>query len=277
MALVRHSRGDADEALALMDEAERVYVGDFAPNVRPVHATRARLLVAHGRLVQALAWAEEQHLSSRDELTYIHEYEHVTLAMLLLAEHGLSRDAEVLAEATELLGRLHDLAEQGGRCGTLIEVLALQALASQARGETSAAVTALQRALTLAEPEGFRHVFTQHGQHLLPVLRAITPSDRNAYVRELMTSCASAVSASQSVHDHPAAPSALVDPLSDRELVVLRLLASDLTGPDLARHLVVSLNTVRTHTRNIYAKLGVSGRRAAVRRGRELGLLNRDT
>ena len=67
----------------------------------------------------------------------------------------------------------------------------------------------------------------------------------------------------------------LVEPLSDRELEVLRLLGTDLGGPDIARHLVVSLNTVRTHTRNIYAKLGVNNRRAAVRRGEELQLLTR--
>jgi LuxR family maltose regulon positive regulatory protein len=67
----------------------------------------------------------------------------------------------------------------------------------------------------------------------------------------------------------------LVDPLSERELEVLRLLATDLSGPELARHLVVSLNTVRTHTRNVYSKLGVSGRRAAVTRARELNLLSR--
>jgi LuxR family maltose regulon positive regulatory protein len=274
MALARHARGDADEAVALLDEAERVYVGDFSPDVRPVHATRARLLVAHGRIAQARAWADERKLSGSEELTYVHEYEHVTLAMLLLAEHELHRSATALDEAVDLLRRLRGNTEGGGRTGTLIEVLVLQALASQAHGDSSAAVSTLRQALTLAAPERFGQVFTQHGQHLLTVLRAFPASDRSPYIRGLMAGCVPADSGSGRLPDSASGQQALVDPLSDRELVVLRLLASDLPGPDLARHLVVSLNTLRTHTRNIYAKLGVNGRRGAVRRGRELGLLN---
>ena len=276
MAMLRQARGDTDEAIALLDEADKVYVADFAPDVRPVHATRARLLVAQGRLAQARAWAAEHHLSSSDEQTYVHEYEHVTLAMLLLAEHDLHRGAGALDEATELLARVHDHAQRAGRTGTVIEVLVLQALASHARGDTSAAATVLRRALVLAEPEGFGRVFTQHGRPLLTVLRALPSQARSSYVRGLMAGCLSPDGGRQRDRDHAPGQQALADPLSDRELVVLRLLASDLTGPELARHLVVSLNTLRTHTRNIYTKLDVNGRRAAVRRGGELGLLNHD-
>jgi LuxR family maltose regulon positive regulatory protein len=71
----------------------------------------------------------------------------------------------------------------------------------------------------------------------------------------------------------PSSTESLIEPLSGRELDVLRLLRTDLGGPDIARELVVSLNTVRTHTKNIYAKLGVNNRRAAVRRAEELDLL----
>ncbi len=275
MALTRQARGDADEASALMTEAEHVYVADFAPNVRPVHATRARLMVAQGQLAQARAWAVEHTVTSSEDLTYVHEYEHVTLVMLLLAEHGLQGDVGALDEATQLLGRLRENTQRGARTGTLIEVLVLQALASQAHGDTRAAVTTLQAALALAEPERYGRIFTQHGQNLLTVLRALPLPDRTPYVRDLMAECTPQGAGLQLAREAASRPQALVDPLSERELVVLRLLASDLTGPDLARHLVVSLNTLRTHTRNIYTKLEVNGRRAAVSRGRELGLLDR--
>jgi LuxR family maltose regulon positive regulatory protein len=277
MAQLRHVHGDDEEALALLEEAERVYLADFSPNVRPVHATRARVLIALGRLGQAHAWAAEHHLTSLDQLTYVREYEHVTLALLLLAEHQASRSAGSTADALQLLGRLQRDAEAGGRAGTLIEVLVLTSLASWAHGNQDDAVSQLERAVALGEPEGYVRVFAQHATKLLPVLSLLpAPVADSTYVQALR--CAARTAAA----DAPAtskssgiARQALVDPLSRRELEVLSLLATDLTGPELARHLVVSLNTLRTHTRNVYAKLGVSGRRAAVSRARELDLLGR--
>jgi LuxR family maltose regulon positive regulatory protein len=277
MALVRQARGDLDEALALLDESERLYVADFKPDVRPVHATRARLLVAAGRLDDARAWAAGHGLAADDELTYLREYEHVTLAMLLVA--GLRAAAPPLRQTErvhDLLERLHDEAERGGRTATVIEVLVLQALAAQAHGDAAAAGAYLRGALGLARPEGLVRVFAQHGA-ALPRLLGVLPSaeQRDPLVRRLVAASAPG-EPSASTQGPPAGPrQQLLDPLSRRELEVLRLLATDLTGPELARQLVVSLNTLRTHTRNVYTKLGVSGRRAAVTRARELDLLGR--
>nr|WP_245358962.1 LuxR C-terminal-related transcriptional regulator [Kribbella aluminosa] len=92
----------------------------------------------------------------------------------------------------------------------------------------------------------------------------------SAYLRTLLAAARRPARVSR-----PAAPQNLLDPLSDRELDVLRLLTSELDGPSIARELVVSLNTVRTHTKHIYTKLGVNNRRAAIRRGHQLGLLTR--
>jgi LuxR family transcriptional regulator, maltose regulon positive regulatory protein len=268
MARVREAEGDLDGALDLLDEALRVYMGDFAPNVRPIPALRARVLAAQGRVDEAFAWAREQGLSAEDDLSYLREFEHVTLARALLAQYRAERAEPPISDAARLLGRLLQAAEAGERMGSVIEILVLQALTDHARGDVPGALAALERALTLAEPEGYVRMFVGEGPPMASLLRAaakqgIAPS----YVRRLLA----AVNRSE---DRPV-QQRLIEPLSERELDVLRLLGSDLDGPDIARELTVSLNTMRTHTRNIYAKLGVSNRRAAVRRAAELGLLSR--
>ncbi len=267
MARVRQVEGDLAGAVPLLDDAERVYHGDYSPNVRPVPAMRARVWLAQGRLADAFDWVRTQGLSVDDELTYLREYEHVTLARALLARYRIERDLTAGQQAVELLERLLAAAEDGGRTGSVLEVLVLQALAHQARGDLAAAMAPLQRALALAEPEGSVRVFLDEGPPMTALLSVLRQrGTAPAYATVLLTGAG----------DRPTRPTGapgLVEPLSDRELDVLRLLAGDLGGPAIAQQLVVSLNTVRTHTKNIYAKLGVNDRRAAVRRATELDLL----
>jgi LuxR family maltose regulon positive regulatory protein len=216
---------------------------------------RARLLAAQGRIGEALGWAREYGLSAADDLSYRREFEHITLARVLLAQRtGTGAD-----EAARLLDRLLAAAEAGERTGSVIEILVLQALAD-------GTVAPLVRALTLAEPEGYVRVFVDEGPPMAALLKAVLKQRVSwTYVRRLVDAGGKRI----------VAPQRLVDPLSERELGVLRLLATDLDGPAIARELVVSLNTLRTHTRNIYAKLGVNSRREAVRRAGELNLLSR--
>ena len=260
MARIKETEGDLDAAVALLDDAERVYAGDFSPNVRPVPAMRARVWVTQGRLDDARDWAHEQGLSADDDLTYLREFEHITLARMILAQPTPD-------EAIRLLERLLQAAEEGGRTGSVIEILVLLALAHQMDGDIEGALTSLERALVLAEPEGYVRIFVDEGPPMAALLAAA--ADRGTspdYVRRLASSSDAEV--------RVAPKQDLIEPLSERELEVLRLLGSDLSGPDIARELVVSLNTVRTHTKSIYAKLGVNSRRAAVRRADELGLLS---
>ena len=266
MARIREAEGDLGGALDLLNEAERLYVGDFFPNVRPVPALQARVRVAQGKWGEALGWARERGLSVDDDLSYLREFEHITLARVLLARYGAEHAERSVHEAARLLGRLLRAAEEGARTGSVIEILVLQALARQARGDIPAALAALQRALTLAEPEGYVRIFADEGPPMTSLLRTaakrgITPG----YARLLLA-------AVSKTGDSTPVSQCLIEPLSERELDVLRLLGTDLGGPEIARELVVSLNTVRTHTKNIYAKLGVNNRRAAVRRAAELDL-----
>ncbi|HJQ87944.1 MAG TPA: LuxR C-terminal-related transcriptional regulator [Propionibacteriaceae bacterium] len=269
MAGVRRAQGDLHGALDLLNEAERLYIRGFSPEIRPVPALKARVWVALGRLDEALGWARESDLSVEDDLSYLREFEHITLAKVLLAQHTTERPGGSLHEATRLLDRLLRSAEDAARTGSVLEILVLQALAHQAQGDIPAALASLQRAVTLAEPEGYARIFVDEGQPMASLLRAAAKKGiAPGYVRRHLAAVNKTADAA------PVQPG-LIEPLSDRELDVLRLLGTDLNGPDIARELTVSLSTVRTHTNRIYAKLGVNNRRAAVRQAQQLDLMPR--
>ena len=252
--------GDLDGAVELLHEAERVYDNDFSPKVRPVAALRARVLVQQGRLDEALRWARDHDVSEEDDLSYVREFEHLTLARLMLAQGEPGR-------ALDLLDRMLSAAERGGRTGSVLEILVLRAVGHQLLQDSPTAVPSLGRALELAEPEGYVRLFLDLGPPMTALLRAAAEQGISpAYVRRLLA-------AGGASHDHAPAQRGGVETLSERELDVLRLLGTDLTGPQIARQLVVSLHTVRSHTKSIYTKLGVNTRRAAVRQGDELHLL----
>jgi LuxR family maltose regulon positive regulatory protein len=267
LARIREVEGDLDGALDLLHEAERLYVSDFFPNVRPVAALKTRMWVAQGRLGEALGWVRERGLSAHDDLSYLLEFAHITLARVLLARYASDRADGSILEAMRLLERLLQAAEDGGRTGSVIEILVLQALALQMHGDLPAALVALNRALTLAEPEGYVRMFVDEGPPMAVLLKkAAKHAAAPNYVRQLLSAFGKA-------EDTTPVKQISIESLSERELEVLRLLRTELNGPEMARELRVSLNTLRTHTKNIYGKLGVNNRRAAVRHAEELELL----
>lgn len=267
MARVREAQADWDGALDLLHEAERMYVSDFFPNVRPIAAMKTRVWVAQGRLIEAHEWAGAQGLSVTDDLGSLREFEHITLARAHLARLKVDSSDRSVQEASGLLERLLHAAEEGGRTGSAIEILVLLALARHEVGDVPGALVPLERALKLAEPEGYVRVFVGEGEPMEALLRS-------ALQRRVMPSYVSRLLAAfDSTLNRPPGMQALSEPLSERERDVLRLLGTDLSGPEIARELIVSLNTLRTHTKNIYGKLDVNNRRAAVRRAGELGLI----
>ena len=279
MARIRGAQGDLDGALNLLHQAEGLYASDFSPNVRPVAAWKARVWVVQGRLGEALGWARERGLSAKDDLSYLREFEHITLARILLARYKSDGTDSSLRDAIGLLERLLKAAQEGGRTGNVIEILVLQALAHQALGDLPAALLSLGQALTLAEPEGYIRMFLDEGSAMAGLLREaarrrIMPDYTGkllaAFEAEGQTSVASA--GESSLLTIPASQP-LIEPLSQRELEVLRLFKTELSGPEIARELVIGLSTVRTHTKSIYNKLNVNTRRAAVKRAEELNLI----
>jgi LuxR family maltose regulon positive regulatory protein len=275
-ARLKVAQGDLDAALDLLHKAERLYYRTPIPDVHPITALIARVWVAAGRLAEALNWVHERGLSVDDELSYLREYEHITLARVLIARNKSDvgeRSTHSMREAVGLLERLLQAAEEGERIGSVIEILALLALAHQSQGDIPPALLPLERALRLAEPEGYIQIFVDAGPPMAILLEeakkhanAIAPN----YVRQLLTAFGRPDSLA---HRKIPVTHSLIEPLSERELDVLRLLGTELSGPEIARELMVSLNTVRTHTKNIYNKLGVNNRRAAVRRAQEIDLL----
>jgi LuxR family maltose regulon positive regulatory protein len=273
MARIREAQGDLHGALELLDEAERLYMSDFSPNVHPIAALKARVWVAQGRLKEALDWARKQGLSPEDDLSYLHEFEHITLARVLLATNNRNRTDSLIHETTGLLERLLKAAQEGGRIGNVIEILILQALAHHAQGDLSAALLPLGQALSLAEPQGYIRIFVDEGSPMLQLLR-------EAAARKIMPDYTSKLLAAFEVQEQatspiPTSPASqpLIEPLSQRELEVLRLFKTELSGPEIANQLVIALSTVRTHTKSIYNKLNVKDRRAAVKRAIELNLI----
>ena len=200
----------------------------------------------------------------------------MTLARVVIAQYRRDGTNELIHQAIALLTQLLAAAEAQERMGSIIKILVVLALAREAQGDVSAAVTSLERALTLAEPEGHIRIFAEAGTPMVQLLqecmtRNITPT----YTQRLLTALETwgqpqddALSASVG-----SSPQPLIEPLSQRELDVLRLLNTELTGPEIASELVVALSTVRTHTKRIYGKLNVTNRRAAVKRAVELDLI----
>jgi LuxR family transcriptional regulator, maltose regulon positive regulatory protein len=269
MARILEAQGDPDGALDLLDEAERLYVSDFFPNVRPVAALKARVWVAQGRLGEALGWARKQGLSAHDEIGYLREFEHITLARVLLAEYEIDWEERSIHEAMGLLERLLEAAGAGGRMGSVIEILMLQALAHEVQGDIPSALAPLQRALMLAESEGYVRVFVDEGRPMAQLLS-------EAAADGIMPDYTARLLASLEAESHPPpSPTAqpLVEPLSDRELEILGLIAGGLSNREISERLFLALITVKGHNRNIFRKLQVRRRTEAVARARELGLL----
>ncbi|WP_280923959.1 LuxR C-terminal-related transcriptional regulator [Ornithinimicrobium cryptoxanthini] len=271
MARIEEARGDLDGALDLLDEAERVYVSSPAPDVRPIAALKTRVWVRQGRLAEALGWARERGLSVDEHLSYLREFEHITLARVLIASHKRHQEEGPLRDAMALLERLRDTAEAGERTGSLIEILTVQALAHEAQADVAGALAPLERALTLAQPERYVRTFVGEGQTMRTLLRhAAAGGIASAYTQRLL---AAIDESAQPVSTAAQVAPGLAEPLTGREVEILRLIATGMRNQEIANHLFISLSTVKRHIANAYRKLDVSHRTQAVARINELNLL----
>jgi LuxR family transcriptional regulator, maltose regulon positive regulatory protein len=278
MAKVVSVEGDLSRAIDHLERAEQVYKPGLVPLLRPIAAMRARMSIAQGNLVEAAAWAKASGVTSDDAVEHVREFDLLTLARLLIAQQREQQDLDGTDHAMVLIGRLRAAAAASGRRRTVVETYVLSALALDGQGQRAKAVESLERAwAAAAEPDAYVRLLLDEGAPMLDLLRGAARSSLcSARAQQLLDLAAPVQHAETSMPQRPARsrlPGTMVDPLSDRELHVLRLLASDLSGPAIASELFVSLNTFRTHTKRIFTKLDVSSRRAAVSRARELGVL----
>lgn len=267
------STGSREAAGVMLDQAEQSNQPTIFPDVRPIGAVRARRWIAEGDLQQAVGWARSTGLSLADEPSYLREFEHLTLVRLQLAQHRQrSLPVAELTPVEVFLERLAVSAAAGGRAGTTFESGLLLALTKEAAGQIQRAIDALAVALTaVPEPDGYARLILDEGPAMLGLLRDVPQQGvAGDHSKRIL-----ALSGSASVSpDAPTLASAWRgEPMTDRELEVLSLLDSDLSGPQIAGELFVSQNTLRTHTKHIFTKLGVTSRRAAVSRARDHGLL----
>jgi LuxR family maltose regulon positive regulatory protein len=285
LARVHQARGQLDEALDAIQQAtelSRAY--DVQPEIRAlIQACQVRLWLARGDRAALTRWQEDRQVTADDALDPARELAYVSLARVLLAGGRVD-------EAERLLVRLAAAAESGGRYGRLIEILTLQASVlseaadrDHAQDKTVCALTALGKALTLAEPEGYVRVFVDEGAPMMELLRlgkrrGLWSEERlGAYVEKLLALLEQELKGQRSSMEQlvpvPADSSPLVEPLSEREREVLCLVANGMSNQEIADELILSIGTVKAHVHNIYGKLGVQSRTQAIARAREVRLL----
>jgi len=269
MAGLRRAQGHHETAVELLDQAESKYLRGFFPDVRPIPAMRALIHIGQGLLDEAWDWAGEQQVTAETEPAYLNECNLLTLARLLVATARPEGGSADLRAMLPTLVRLLEEAEAGARVRSVVEILVTRALVLESLDSRAEALDALARALTAGVPAGLLRPFLDAGE---PLQRLLGEAGRrpatSAHVQALRAA-GSAAAVILSTTDGPGQGT-----LSARELEVLRLLATPLSGPEIARKLFVSINTLRTHTKRIFTKLDVNTRASAVSRAADLGLLH---
>lgn len=273
-ALLQQARGRSAEARETLDAfalmgQQRGFAGILLDRGE---AVRAQVELAQGNLVAAIRWAETSGVSASDELSYLREQQHLTLARVRIAQGRERPSGLFLSEALGLLERLGQDAETKRRVRSLLEVLLLRALALQEQGDQAGALTALERALTLAQPEGYIRLFLDEGAPMIRLLcQAYSQHRTPAYVTTLLEVADEL--AATTLHLPSPRSSPLLEPLTIREREVLRLLIDGASNREIASQLVLSVNTVKKHVLHICRKLAVQSRAQAIVQTRRLNLL----
>jgi len=267
------SKGDWAGATEITQKIENIYrTFNLPPWIRSwAAAWQARLWLAQDELEAASRWIAACGLDSGEpkaphEIGFFLLIDYLALSRVLIAQGRLDK-------ASRLLGRLLVAAEAGGHTSRVIEIMALQALTRQAQGCLDEALTWLEKALALAEPEGIVRTFVDEGRPMARLLYKALPREiAPNYVRRLLAAFPLAEPKQADLSSVQDQETGLLEPLSEREMQVLQLIASGLTNQEIASRLFLALNTVKTHTRNIYGKLCVHSRTQAIARAQSLGL-----
>ncbi len=260
-ARVEHARGDSAKAGQWLESAERLYRENriYTWKAIQIEAALDRLSLSLGNHERVSRRLEAAGVNPSGEIIFRYEIRYVTLLRLLLAR-GENQAALTLVE------RMLPKARQDCRTLRLVELLVLQSIAYQGLKDLDAAVTTLSQAVSLAQPERYIRTFLDEGPGLLKLLYLVKSSyDTTGFAGELLSAYGPAAAML------PQPGQLLVEPLSGREIEVLRLIEAGLSNQDIASQLFISITTVKRHISNIYSKLGVNTRTQAVSRAKQLG------
>jgi LuxR family maltose regulon positive regulatory protein len=294
LARTLQARGDTAAAALMLDRGLHAADGlGSQVYTQLIHAEQARLALAQGDLEAAYRWQQARAPELAGPLDSAGEAEAAILARVLIAQARQAPGSSALHAARAILARLRDSAAARGRAGSIIELLALAALADAAAGNRARAIEAIQQALLLAMPEGYARIFLDEGAPMRALIadyqsqlaRAAGSGDTGTtqqlqgYIEQLLAAfpdCKLQIADCRLAPEQSAMynlQSAIVEPLSERELEVLRLIADGASNQAIADALVISIGTVKSHINHILGKLSAANRTEAVSRARALGLL----
>ena len=288
LARLRQARGESIRALeTLASFTFMAHQWHFVPHLQARGAAmRAQVELVRGNRAVAIRWADDSGLSVEDELSYPREQEYLTLVRVRIAQgrehladdgnsdtsHGNRETSSSLSATLILLDRLLDDAEAKMRMSSVLEILMLRALALEAQGDQAGAMRALERAMSLAEPQGYMRLFLDEGAPMEHLLRQ---AHARGLTRDFIPPLLKALEKQGKVSRYLPTPqsSPLVEPLTEREREVLQLLLTGASNRAIASQLVLSVNTVKKHVYNICSKLGVQSRMQAITKARTFAML----
>jgi LuxR family maltose regulon positive regulatory protein len=276
LAKVFLAQGNLEKAIQMWEKVERMVseIPDLEPDTKTKTIdNRVRLLLAQDKITEAARYAQEQGFTADTKINYFAEFRHIIFARVLTHIGRKNSDAQALQDANRILVRILKFAKPAGYISQIIEALALQAIVYEAQGRRDKALSSLEEALSLAEPEGFIRTFIDEGPPMARLLyeasnRKIAPKYTSRLLATFPDLKQAVVSQKQTVE--------MVEPLSEREVEVLHLIAEGSSNHEVSQRLFITLATVKWHTSNIYGKLGVKNRTQAIAQARALGILPND-
>ncbi len=262
------AQGRLDDALSSLEQAKEHFQQIPLPEVRQAETLVARVWLKQGKLSLAEEWVRKRGLVLDAPIHYLDEFDYMTFVRVGLARLQGRWDEALASRLHTLCERMYYAATEGQRGRSLIEIRLLQSLLYNVQGDKTGALECLEEALALAASEGYVQLFLNEGASLRGLIQDVhVKGELRSYVERLRTTWAAGEEATTCTQQ------SLIEPLTEREMEVLRMLETQRSGPEIARELYISLSTMRTHTRNIYSKLDVNNRRGAVQRALEIGLL----